>query len=189
MSLFCKKKKEMSRKDKKDKEDNKPAYAFADILRGLQNAVNGAQDMLQEYQLHNLSAFWNRDGTAVSQKVKLGDKDVDVPLLTLVPHSQLAMEDVVIRFKTRIGAVASNDTNELQGMLKSGNSLSSANLQVEMEGVGAGDTDVMDVTIRFKTKETPEAVARLMDEYNKPNPLIIYFNSPCLTLMPETFHV
>lgn len=151
-------------KKKKDKDDNKPAYAFADILRGLQNAVSGAQDMLQAYQLHNLSAFWNQDGTPMAQKVKLGDKDVEVPLLTLVPHSQLAMEDVVVRFKTRIGAVASN---ELQGMLKGDNLLSSADLQVEMEGIGSGDTDVMDVTIRFKTKETPEAVARLMDEYNK----------------------
>lgn len=91
MSLFDKKEKKMSRK-KKDEEDKKPAYAFADILRGLQNAVSGAQDMLQEYQLHNLSAFWGTDGKPVSQKVELGDKTVDVPLLTLVPHSQLAME-------------------------------------------------------------------------------------------------
>lgn len=159
MSLYNRK----IRKRESEK-DPKPAYAFADILRGLQNAVSGAQDMLQEYQLHNLSAFWGTDGKPVSQKVELGDKTVDVPLLTLVPHSQLAMEDVVVRFKTRIGAVASN---ELQGMLKGDNSVSSADLQVEMEGIGSGDTDVMDVTIRFKTKETPEAVARLMDEYNK----------------------
>lgn len=159
MSIFDKKDKK-----KKDEKESKPAYAFADILRGLQNAVSGAQDMLQEYQLHNLSAFWSADGKPVSQKVELGDKTVDVPLLTLVPHSQLAMEDVVVRFKTRIGAVASN---ELQGMLKGANSVSSADLQVEMEGIGSGDTDVMDVTIRFKTKDTPEAVARLMDEYNK----------------------
>lgn len=102
MNLFNKKEK-MDRK-KKGEEDNKPAYAFADILRGLQNAVSGAQDMLQAYQLHNLSAFWNQDGTPMAQKVKLGDKDVEVPLLTLVPHSQLAMEDVVVKFKTRIGS-------------------------------------------------------------------------------------
>ena len=45
--------------------------------------------------------------------------------------------------------------------------LSLANLKMEVDGIKAKDDDVMEITIHFKAKETPEGVARLTDEYNK----------------------
>lgn len=147
--------------------------AFADILTGLQNAISQVQDMLQNRQLQNLSNFWQPDGQPVSQAVKIGNETVDVPLLTLVPHSQLAMDTVQIKFSTRVGSVVSEKSGDL---LKAGNLLGSPNspdflsradLQVAMGGVKAEGEDVMEVSITFKIKDTPEAVSRLMDEYNK----------------------
>lgn len=70
----------------------RPKYALSDLLKGLHNAVNSAQDMLQAQQVQNLAKFWQtNDGTPVSQTVKLGDREVNVPLMSLVSHSHLEM--------------------------------------------------------------------------------------------------
>lgn len=145
--------------------DKKKKYAFSDILKGLHNAVNSAQEMLQAQQVQNLTRFWqSNDGKPVTQKLKVGDRELDVPLMSLVSHSHLEMDDVEIKFKARIGDVASHSiANRLDG----NNALTHSDLQMEMDGIKATDDDVMEVTIRFKLKETPEGVARLTDEYNK----------------------
>ena len=40
-------------------------------------------------------------------------------------------------------------------------------MQVSVEDVRASDDDAMDITIRFRTGQTPEAVSRLVDDYCK----------------------
>lgn len=143
----------------------KPKYAFSDILKGLQYAINSAREMLQAQQIENLMRFWSKnDGTPVTQKVKIGERDLDVPLMALVPHSHLEMDDVEIKFKTRIGDIASHSVVD---KLRNSDSLPYADLQMELDGIKATDDDVMEITIRFKMKETPEGIARLTDEYNK----------------------
>lgn len=143
----------------------KQRHALSDILKGLQYAVNSAQEMLHSQQLQMLSRFWDSgSGEPLSQKVKVGDAELNVPLLTLVPHSHLQMDDVQIKFNAKIGDI---DTQEVADKLQRGESLSHADMQMEMEGIKASDNDVMEVTIRFKAKDVPEGVARLTDEYNK----------------------
>lgn len=145
--------------------DKKKKYALSDILKGLHQAVNSTQEMLQAQQVQNLARFWQtNDGSPVSQKVKIGDREMEVPLMALVSHSHLEMDDVEIKFKARIGEVASQSLANKQD---SNNALTHSDLQMEMEGIKATDDDVMEITIRFKAKETPEGVARLTDEYNK----------------------
>lgn len=143
----------------------RPKYALSDILKGLHNAVNSAQEMLQAQQVQNLTKFWQSDdGTPISQKLKVGDRELNVPLMSLVSHSHLEMDDVEIKFKARIGDVASHS---FANKLESNNAMTHSDLQMEMEGIKATDDDVMEITIRFKQKDTPEGVARLTDEYNK----------------------
>lgn len=143
----------------------KTTYALSDILKGLHNAVNSAQEMLQAQQVQGLLKFWSaNDGNPLTQKVKIGERELDVPLMSLVSHNHLEMDDVEIKFKARIGDVASHS---LADRLNDNNALTHSDLQMEMEGIKATDDDVMEITIRFKQKETPEGVARLTDEYNK----------------------
>lgn len=142
----------------------KPTFAFSEILKGLQQAVSSATGMLQAQQMDNLSHFWMKDGKPIIQKIKVGERNLEVPLMTLVPHSNLVMDDVEIKFKARIGAVSSHSfPNALEG----NNVMSHADLQMDMDGIKADADGVMEITVRFKVKDTPEGVARLMDEYNK----------------------
>lgn len=112
-----------------------------------------------------MTKFWQaNDGAPVSQKLKVGDRELNVPLMSLVSHSHLEMDDVEIKFKAKIGDVA---THSFPNKLEGDNAISHGDLQMEMEGIKATDNDVMEITIRFKQKDTPEGVARLTDEYNK----------------------
>ena len=145
--------------------DRKQKYAFSDILKGLLYAINSAQDMLQAQQVQGLMRFWgSNSGEPVTRKVKIGERELDVPLMTLVPHSHLEIDDVEIKFKAKIGDI---DSHSIADKLQNGESLTRADMQMEMEGIKASDDDGMEITIHFKSKETPEGVARLTDEYNK----------------------
>ena len=143
----------------------KQTHSFADILKGITHAVNSVQEMLHVQQIDNLQKFWkDTAGEAVTQKVKVGDKEMDIPLVSLVSHSHLEMEDLEIHFKTKVGDVTGNAVTT---GLVTGTSVQQVDLQMEVAGVKANDSDVMDITIRFKKKDMPEGLARLTDEYNK----------------------
>jgi hypothetical protein len=140
--------------------NKKSHYSFSEVIKGLQHAVNCAQDMLQAHQIENLSKFWNKENNSpLSQKVMIGDRELEVPLVAMVPHNQLLMDEVEISFNAKVGGV-------LEDALK-GNEQPHANLQMALEGVKATDSDVMHITIRFKSTDTSEGVARIVDEYNK----------------------
>lgn len=142
----------------------KRTYAFADILKGLQNAVNSAHEMLQVQQVDKLAKFWTSNGgEPLSKTIKVGEREIKVPLISLVPHSHLEMDNVEIKFKAKIGEMVNHS---IPNSLENNNVMTHADLQMEMDGVRTTD-DVMEVTIRFKAKDIPEGVARLTDEYNK----------------------
>ncbi|MDR0795944.1 MAG: DUF2589 domain-containing protein [Tannerella sp.] len=139
--------------------------SFSDIFRGLQYAINSVQEMLQAQQIQNIQGFFEENGKPISQTVRIGDKKIEVPLMSVVPHNSLVMDDVVIKFKAKVGAAtAGRDA----GLMSFGSSeLTNANFEMQMDGISAKDSDAMEVTIRFKAKDAPESVARILDEYNK----------------------
>jgi hypothetical protein len=140
--------------------NKKPRYPFSEVIKGLQYAVNSAQDMLQAHQIQSLSKFWNKETNCpYTQKVKVGDNEIEIPLVAMVPHNQLLMDEVEITFNAKVGSV-------LEGALE-GDEQPHANLQMELEGVKTTDSDVMHITIRFKSTDATEGVARIVDEYNK----------------------
>lgn len=139
-------------------------FAFSEILKGLQQAVNSAIGMLQAQQADNLSRFWTKDGKPIVRKVQIGDRDLEVPLITLVPQSYLVMDDVEIKFKARIDDISSHS---MPNALDANNTISHAELQVNMEDIKADAENMIEITIRFKVKDTSEGVACLTDEYNK----------------------
>jgi hypothetical protein len=112
--------------------NSKPTVALSDILKGLQEAVSSATSMLQSQQVQNLSHFWQEDGKPVTQKVQVSGKDIDVPLMALVPHSNLAMDTVQIKFKARVGEVSSQN---ISNVLNGDNIVSHADIQLNMNDI------------------------------------------------------
>lgn len=157
---------------KKDEEKADSTNSFIDIMNGLQYAVNSAQEILQNHQLQSLtrlfSATNDKNGKSfLFQQIHLGDRIVDVPLIALVSHHYLAMDNVEIKFKAKVGSVESQEVAQnglADNLLMS--SHSQANLQMQMSGIKPDD-DVMEVIVNFKVQDTPESISRIIDEFVK----------------------
>lgn len=104
----------------------KSAFTFSEILKGLQQAVGSTIDMLQAQQMDNLSHFWMEDGRPITKKVQIGERELEVPIMALVSHNNLVMDEVEVKFKARIGDVSSHS---IPNVLKANNALSYAELR------------------------------------------------------------
>lgn len=142
----------------------KPKYALSDILKGLQQAISSATSMLQAQQMDNLSHFWMKDGRPITKKVQIGERELEVPIMALVSHNNLVMDEVEIKFKARIGDVSSHS---IPNVLKANNALSYAELQVDMDDIKADANDMMEITVHFRIKDTLDGINRLTDECYK----------------------
>ena len=97
------------------------------------------------------------------QKIMVGDKTIDIPLIALISHHYLAMDNVQIKFKAKVGSVESQiPENNL--LLSSPHR---ANLQMQMSNIKPDTDDVMEVCVNFKVQETPESISRIIDDFVK----------------------
>ncbi len=141
----------------------KKRYSFLDILRGIQHAVNAAQDMLQAQQLQSLQKFWDENnGKPVSKTIKVKDDELLIPLVALLPHNHLGMDDIEIKFCAKI-----EDMDHMVAAGVNSDDISAADLKLTLDGIKPGKDDTMQITIRFKAQDSTEGLSRLIDEYNK----------------------
>lgn len=141
----------------------KKRYSFLDIIRGIQHAVNAAQDMLQAQQLQSLQKFWDENnGRPISKTITVKDGELSVPLVALLPHNHLEMDDVEIKFCAKI-----EDLDNMVATDAIGNDISAADLKLALDDIKPGKDDTMQITIRFKAQAPTEGLSRLIDEYNK----------------------
>ena len=157
------------KKNNDDEPDSVQTNSFSDIMNGLQYAVNCAQDTLQNHQIQNLTRLFegtnaNNANTFQSKKIMVGDKTIDIPLIALISHHYLAMDNVQIKFKAKVGSVESQiPENNL--LLSSPHR---ANLQMQMSNIKPDTDDVMEVCVNFKVQETPESISRIIGNYSAP---------------------
>lgn len=93
----------------------------------------------------------------------VGDKTIDIPLIALISHHYLAMDNVQIKFKAKVGSVESQIPEN--NLLLS--SPQRANLQMQMSNIKPDADDVMEVCVNFKVQETPESISRIIDDFVK----------------------
>ena len=141
------------KKNNDDEPDSVQTNSFSDIMNGLQYAVNCAQDTLQNHQIQNLTRLFegtnaNNANTFQSKKIMVGDKTIDIPLIALISHHYLAMDNVQIKFKAKVGSVESQIPEN--NLLLS--SPQRANLQMQMSNIKPDADDVMEVCVNFKVQ-------------------------------------
>jgi len=164
MGLFHKEKKH----DDNNNPDSTQTNSFSDIMNGLQYAVNCAQDTLQSHQIQNLTRLLTETEKGVNsfhyEKIRVGDKVVNIPLIALISHHYLAMDNVQISFKAKVGSVTSQVSANDQALLSVPNR---ANLQMQMSNIKPEENDVMEVSVNFKVQDTPESISRIIDDFVK----------------------
>ena len=149
---------------------------LAEILKGLQAAVVSAEEMLQLKQMESFRKFWTQDGNAVyrpiTKKLQLGDRIVEVPLITLVHHNSLALDTVEFKFKAKVTDAQSRKvptdflyTPQLNS--KQPPSASHHVMQLELENIKTDEDSIMEIKITFKGQEPAESLSRLLNDFDK----------------------
>jgi hypothetical protein len=162
---------------------------FADLIRGMQHAVNTAQEMLHDYQFQLVKKYFDDNGFPIMQDIRLSDgRVVEVPWITLVPQSLLAIDEIDLDFAIQVASA------ETKGFIKSAhNKTQQANNGVApprssftvafarrasflgglfgkdkaQEGQAQQEPfDTIDVKIKFKSVDLPEGAQRVLDMLN-----------------------
>jgi hypothetical protein len=153
---------------------------FSDIIRGMQYAVNTAQDTLQNQQFNQMRQYFQDDGTPHIMYINLSDgRRIYIPQITLVPQSLLAIDELEMSFSVQVAHTEVKDGLEPEkgeqqnnGKTAKGPDRSSFQVQftrralAEEEGRQAPDMGTISVKIKFKSIPLPEGAARVLDALN-----------------------
>ncbi|GHV04476.1 hypothetical protein AGMMS50229_05960 [Campylobacterota bacterium] len=158
---------------------------FADLIRGLQHAVNTAQEMLQDHQFQTIKKFF-KDGNPIVKKVYLPDgKTLAIPWITLVPQSLLTVSEIEMGFTVEIVGLdlkgfdsKARKNHDLGDYAPPRSSIEiafahakrSSLFDDKLSGGSMSDEsergNTIDVKIKFKSIEMPEGTSRLLDALN-----------------------
>jgi len=143
-------------------ENSKTTHSLEDIIKGLQYAVNSAQEMIRAQQISAMREYFDNDGNALYQTIKTVNNDtMKVPLISLVPHNVLLIDEAQIEFSTKVSSVAASNPELSPG------ELDTRHTGFDMDVTSVNGGNVMGVKVTFKAAKTPEGVARVIDECNK----------------------
>jgi DNA-binding protein Fis len=154
---------------RKKKESAPPVdgQTLPDIVRGMQHAVNTAQQILQQHWRDTLDPYFDdATGEPVTQKYKLPSGHViEMPLIALVQPQGLALDHMEIEMSVRIDqtevkphrSASQEETHQHRTSFK----CSFAPVKNKED---RALNSVM-VKMIFKAGDPPEAVARLIEEF------------------------
>lgn len=138
---------------------------FADIIRGMQYAVNTAHEMLERYHITLLNKYFDEQGRPEKKEIWLGeDRKMEVPIITLINQGSLSIDEMEICFKAKIDGVAVKSSRAPE----TGKDIEIDRTAFTMNFTpSTRDGNTVDVRIKFKSTVPPEGVSRIVDEYNK----------------------
>lgn len=133
---------------------------ISDIIRGMQHAVNTAEDMLTSHQIEKLTEAFNSDGTAKTYYIILPDgRKVDIPVACLTPSTNLSISELELEFAVKVDGTFTK--GEGKDERASYNVSFVGTDRKSIFGCRKKDRDAtIRIRMKFREKDEPEAVAR-----------------------------
>lgn len=133
---------------------------ISDIIRGMQYAVNTAENMLTAQQMEKLSSLFDEEGKPKMKYVKLQDeRQIGIPLASLTPASYLSIAEIELEFAVKI----SDSFTKGDGLHER------TSCQVSFVGterkkfLGNNNGGVIRIKMKFNEQSEPESVARIRE--------------------------
>jgi hypothetical protein len=140
-------------------------HSFAELIKGLHYAVNSVQEMLKAQQISMIREYFDDDGVVLTQRIKtLKNETVDIPLISLVPQTSIMIDEIEIKFATKVDSIVENEKSQDQ---KGETAPESLRFNMSLAASATNSGDVMNVTVKFKAASPPEGLSRMIDEYSK----------------------
>jgi hypothetical protein len=152
---------------------------LSDIARGMQHAVNTTQEIIEQHYIRLLDRYFDENGNPLMAVFNLTpDHVVQAPLISLVPPSALALEELTIEMSVEIRGASVKPVDTISKNLDltrtsfsvafaSGSRQPVAHSEENADEPKNNNGNVIGITMKFKRGDTPEGVARVLDEFNK----------------------
>ncbi|MBR1404427.1 MAG: DUF2589 domain-containing protein [Treponema sp.] len=150
---------------------------LSDVIRGMQDAVNEAQHILELHNLKSLQSFFHEDGEPKTLELHLtGDDYLEIPVLSLANHNSLVIDRLSMEFEAKIEQVGIKNAKDVLdaitqedeaggGEKKMVGKDRSAVFGIGFAGGSEGNT--VKVKMEFASAARAEGLSRILDEYNK----------------------
>ncbi len=150
---------------------------LTDLTRGMQHAVNRAQEILERHYIEVLDRYFDTDKdekTGIERQYpkiitfKIDGADLHVPLISLVPPGGLTLDKMRIKMAVRIDKADVKKAGP-QAYHKDDH-LTRTSMQVSFASLKATqgtnrDMNAIEMTMFFKAGDAPEGVSRILEHY------------------------
>ncbi|MGN0505900.1 MAG: DUF2589 domain-containing protein [Lachnospiraceae bacterium] len=161
MGIFIKKQKESKVENTPEQENQ----TLSDVIRGMQYCVNTAAEITEEHYLSQLSEYFDEEGNPVMFTYRNSRGEiVEIPVFTLMNHAELLLNEISVKMSLPIKYSELKRTEEedkaIDNFVVSRSTFYLDNLATSSKGKGGE----IEIEMRFKAGERPEAVSRIVDQ-------------------------
>lgn len=153
------------------KQNKEEGLTLSDIIRGIQFCVNSSVEIAEQHYTTSINKYVDREDKVLSRRVFVRDNyAMDLPLLCLSGHQSLQFDEMMVKMnvnirdvdlkKASIGDVQGDDQNSSFEVTRGA-------FQVELGSPHPHDGSTnMELEMKFKAADPPEAICRLIDQLN-----------------------
>ena len=141
-----------------------------ELVSGLLEAALVAQNISERQHINSLRNYFDDNGVPKTTTLKVGEKDLKIPLYILADHSSIGLDKLEIDFDARL-VFGDDDTavsklkKSLLGVFKKPNfEHNIKDIQVD-SGFSLNSAGTAKIKVTFKADQKPEMVSRLVDSY------------------------
>ena len=138
-----------------------------ELVSGLLEAALVASNISEKQHINSLRNYFDEDGNPETTSVKIGDKDVIVPLYILADHSSIGIDSLDIEFEAKLNfgdSTASNLKKSLLGIFKKKDYKNEVK-EIYIDNSSHSSSGGAKIKVKFKRDAKPEMVSRLVDSY------------------------
>jgi hypothetical protein len=155
------------RKQGKDEE----GLTLSDVIRGIQFCVNSSVEIAEQHYATSIAKYVDEADKILSRRVFVRDGcAMDLPLICLTGHQSLQFDEMKVKMNVNIRNIDLKTASV--GNLRGGGGDSAFEVSRGTFGVELGSptpregTTSVELEMKFRSAEPPEAMCRLIDQLN-----------------------
>lgn len=147
----------------KKKKPANGSHTLDGFVRGIEHAVNSAMTMYEQTTISYLNRHLRKDGTPEYDVVKIPGTSyvLVVPKITTAHPPDMMLEEIEVKMSIRMDATQVDDAHAEHG----GHNQFSVSLSSKASD--GKESNVVDLTMKFKRGAPPEGLSRIIDEMTK----------------------
>ena len=147
------------------------ANSLDNVFQGIYKSIVEAQNTIEQHYVGEIKEdYFDKDGNPYMIKVQLphgtdgGMKEVNIPVITLVPHNGMAIKEVEIEMEVSLSPGESEEINKSDATHKKPSKIKQFITDLSRRNKGS---KMAKIKVKFHGQDAPEGIARIKDSLVK----------------------